>query len=112
MKITGAEWNLFEAEGCPASYVWSDDLILDDDRALYCKDGSLSISDSDTFVVPDSWSMYDEDAGVRSDSFSVRAMIRKWRASRDYAIVAVTVKKSELTRFRDILEQNEWKGKS
>jgi hypothetical protein len=117
VKITGAEWKQFEAEGWPKGYIWADESTLDDGTDLYPEDapeGVLSVADGDTFVVPSWWGVGVEEADTRriagdtGDGVSVRTLIRRWRKQRDNEVLVVTVPKQESDRARALLSKQGW----
>lgn len=113
MKITGAEWREFEANGWPAGYIWADESTLDDERELYAMDGSLGFAADETFIVPAEWRMiYEGPEGKNLGGefgLNIRAVIRKWRKDRDSETLVVTVPKSSAGEARSLLASHGWK---
>ena len=113
MKITGAEWKRFEAEGWPKGWIWTDESILDDGRNLYPEHGAeaeIIIADGETFIVPADWGCELEERaqGIPAEVHSIRSLIRRWRKSRDTVTLVLAVPKRDEDAARVVLGARGW----
>lgn len=111
MKISGAEWKQFEANGWPDSYIWADESTFDDGTDLYQEGGELSVADGATFIVPDYWTAIKQDEQHGEDTgITIRALIRKWRRARDYVSIVVEIPRSADADAREYFKGKGWKA--
>ncbi len=107
MKINGAEWHLFLAEGWPEGWIYTDLPEMDDGRDVD------DIPDDEVFTIPDWWSAepeHDSDAGLagRHPVLTIRTLIRRWRKTRGFVVLSVLVKKSDEARARALFAYSGW----
>lgn len=113
MKISGAEWKLFESRGWPPGYIWGDESHVSEGVDLYKEDGSIIFADTDTFTVPSWWFVtYEGPEGKVTDSgegHMIRHLIRKWRKEESTETLVLEIPKDSAEAAKALFASKGWK---